>query len=629
MKVLSGHVMTKSQAGESMDLLIMPASVHLNMGLPVLQQAGDSKFVNTSHTENINQKRWKNIFQRVLKKKMDSACTCQCQNKALFGQALSGICEKDGSPPKPIMEILSVLLRDGPYTEGVFRRAGNARCLKEIREQLNNGLEVDLKEKPVILLADLLKEFLRHIPGSLLVVDQYQTWMTAMKKQDVHEMCTELQLVIEKLPEPNIQLLKHLICILYHISANAEQNKMDSNNLAVCVSPNLLQVDRVEDVKNISNLTQFIIDNCCEIFGEDILLLFEDPDDEELSDTHDSISSLHTDSAYDSNDPDVDGYKGSYTDMHTFHSDSEEKTPDLFQISSSLKLAASQTSKPFIRRCSEPTIVVNKGARNLPVLSRSQTETDFYGQQLTKQTSDECSCCSTSSLESTLSSTSESIQTSSPIISPSRQRQSLQRKQSLPHRQIQHGNAFGEVTKKRSQSMKNPNSRIAFSRGGASKRAQKVLRQSQTLPDVLPFNKTFLKQQKPQRVSSVEVFQVDSRILSDPPSYRQAIQVVPHTTFALSSSMTVEAARCLSKDTCSQTTFLSAEPSNFCLVRNCSDVHSCRGGEKSHDLNVSATSPESGLGCLSETMYKASNSSIAHCYSQQLLESLNVKESYV
>lgn len=56
-----------------------------------------------------------------------------------------------------LQEILLALCRKGPYTEGVFRKAGNAKALKEIKEQLNNGVEVDLKTKPVILLADLLK----------------------------------------------------------------------------------------------------------------------------------------------------------------------------------------------------------------------------------------------------------------------------------------------------------------------------------------------------------------------------------------------------------------------------------------------------------------------------------------
>ncbi|MCJ8736874.1 hypothetical protein PDJAM_G00017320 [Pangasius djambal] len=623
-----------------MDLLIMPASaVHESKGLPQRKQTYESKFTNSSHTDNINRKRWRSLLQRVKRKQMDPGRATQLQKKSLFGQALSDVCEKNGTPPKPIMEILLVLCRKGPYTEGVFRKAGNARALKEIKEQLNNGVEVDLKNKPVILLADLLKDFLRHLPGSLLMVDRYRAWMTAMQKQDLHDRCTELQLVINALPEPNLVLLKLLIVLLYHIYANADRNKMDSSNLAVCVSPNLLQTD-IEMIKNVSDLTQFLIENCCEIFGKDALTLLGDPEEEELNDKHDSLSSLHHDSAYDSNDPDMDGYKGSYTEMHTFHSDTEEKTLDCFQVTSSPD-AAKQTSKPFSRRCSEPTIVFNKSAQNQPALTRSHTDMDFYGHHLTKQiisvhkniyissprellqrTSKDCS---SSSLESTFSSASESsIQTSSPIISSSNQRQAIQRKLSFPSC----SKAHQEATKKRSQSMKAPNSRtkICFSRGGVSKRAQKALRHSHTLPEVLPLDRTFLVSQKPRRLSGEEVFQqVDSRILSNPPSYEQAIQDNAHTTvLSLCSPLTVDAARCLSRHTCSQSTFPTAEPSNSCSVKH----SSCWGGERSDVLAASSTPPESRQGTVSETKSE-SNSGLSHCCSQQLLETLDVRESYV
>lgn len=56
-----------------------------------------------------------------------------------------------------LQDILTLLLRKGLYTEGVFRRAGNARALREIKAQLNDGIEVDLKEQSVILLAVLVK----------------------------------------------------------------------------------------------------------------------------------------------------------------------------------------------------------------------------------------------------------------------------------------------------------------------------------------------------------------------------------------------------------------------------------------------------------------------------------------
>ncbi|XP_036448910.1 T cell activation RhoGTPase activating protein a [Colossoma macropomum] len=648
MKVLSGHVVTKSQAEDSMDLFIIAApAVHVNSGPSPFQQASESNLINSSHAENINRRRWRRLFRRVQRKNMDSDCAPPPQKKMLFGRALSDICEKDDSPPRPIMDILSVLWRKGPHTIGLFRKAGNAKRLKEIKEQLNSGAEVDLKDEPVILLADLLKDFLRHLPDSLLIVEQYKAWMAAMERQDVHDRCTELRMVINKLPEPNIQLLKHLIAVLYRISLKAEINKMDSSNLAVCVSPNLLQADRVEVVKNVSNLTQFLIDNCGEIFSEDILTLLGDSDEEELSDNQDSMSSLHHDSAYDSNDPD-----GSFTDMHAIHSDAEEKTLNHFEASSCP--VGRNTPKPFIRRCSEPTFGFNKSARNQSALTRSQTEMDFYDHHLTKQISDECvlfrtgsrvsneqrnTCVlpsgehhlqnkeskdSCSSLESTFSSASEnSIQTSSPIISSSTQRRALLRKQSFPTRLAAHGS---EATKKRSQSMKASSSRnkTSFSQG-ASKRVEKALRQSQTLPEVLLLDRTFLTPQKPCCLSSEEVFhQVDSRIPSKPPSYEQAIQDNAHMPLSHRSSLTVEAARCLSKNTCCQSTFPTAETSDSCSVKDCSE-----GGEKSPTLTAPATSAQSGQGSISVAMYEACSTTLSQCRGQQMLGTVNVRESYV
>ncbi|KAK1793586.1 hypothetical protein P4O66_011951 [Electrophorus voltai] len=654
MKVLSGHVVTKSQFEDSMDLFIMPASAaHLKLGPPLPQQAHEANSINSAHTENLNRKRWKNLFWRVQRKNMNSGCALTPQKKPLFGQALTDICEKNACPPKPIMEILSVLRKEGPQTLGVFRKAGNARCLKEIKEQLNSGAEVYLKDEPVILLADLLKDFLRHLPSGLLVVEQYNTWMAAMEKEDVHDRCTELQRVVKNLPEPNIHLLKHLIVMLYHISANADTNKMDSSNLALCVSPNLLRTDNMEIMKNVSTLTQFLIDNCSEIFGEDALTLLGDSDEEELSDNQDSI---HQDSAYDSNDPDVEGSKGSFTDMHAIHSDSEEKSLDN-EVSCSYAAVGRQTAKPFFRRCSEPTIIFTEGVRNQIPLTRSQTEMNFYDQHLTKQISDECvlfgmgsrllpvkknicilaagqlqlqgtakasTSCSSSSLESTISSTSDSsFHTSSPIVSSSSQRRTLQRKKSFPTCLMPHGNSLNETPKKRSQSMKATNSRTkaSFARGGTSKRAEKVLQQGQTLPEVLPLTGASLQ----KHLSREEVFQqVDSKIPSNPPSYEQALEDNGHPMLSQRRSLTVEAARCLSKNTCSQSIYPAAEPAYPCSVKNCSHSHCSESAEKIHISAESAISPDSR-----QTTHEASKTSLANCCGQQLVESVSVRESYV
>lgn len=63
--------------------------------------------------------------------------------------------------------MLLLLRRKAPSTEGVFRKTCNNRNMRDIREQLNSGVEVDLEAQPVLLLVGLLKVGL-HLKGSCL-----------------------------------------------------------------------------------------------------------------------------------------------------------------------------------------------------------------------------------------------------------------------------------------------------------------------------------------------------------------------------------------------------------------------------------------------------------------------------
>lgn len=53
--------------------------------------------------------------------------------------------------------MLLLLRREAPSTEGVFRKTCNNRNMRDIREQLNSGVEVELEAQPVLLLVGLLK----------------------------------------------------------------------------------------------------------------------------------------------------------------------------------------------------------------------------------------------------------------------------------------------------------------------------------------------------------------------------------------------------------------------------------------------------------------------------------------
>ncbi|XP_014795037.1 PREDICTED: T-cell activation Rho GTPase-activating protein-like [Calidris pugnax] len=84
------------------------------------------------------------------------------------------------------------------------------------------------------------QDFLRNIPSKLLSADLYEKWMQALEKPSKQEKIEELKEVADKLPRPNLVLLKHLLSLLHHISQNAETTRMDSSNLAICVGPNML-----------------------------------------------------------------------------------------------------------------------------------------------------------------------------------------------------------------------------------------------------------------------------------------------------------------------------------------------------------------------------------------------------
>ncbi|KAM9608570.1 T-cell activation Rho GTPase-activating protein-like [Morphnus guianensis] len=161
-------------------------------------------------------------------------------SRALFGQPLAALCGEDGSLPRPIQELLAALHREGPSTEGIFRRAASGTEFRELREALDHGADVDLGSQPALLLAVILKDFLRSIPAKLLVTDLYEDWMAAMQKSGKEEKMEELKAVAEKLPAANLLLLKRLLALLQHIGHNASTSRMTASNLAICLGPNLL-----------------------------------------------------------------------------------------------------------------------------------------------------------------------------------------------------------------------------------------------------------------------------------------------------------------------------------------------------------------------------------------------------
>ncbi|XP_068087795.1 T-cell activation Rho GTPase-activating protein isoform X3 [Hyperolius riggenbachi] len=309
----------------------------------------------------------------------------------LFDQPLSFVCEEDNLP-KAIIDLLTILRVQGPLTEGIFRKAANEKARKELKEDLNYGKDLDLKCKPVHLLAVVFKDFLRGIPNQLLSSELYTKWMSALEQPTIKERIKEMQSVAENLPKPNLILLQHLMCILHHISKASQVTKMDSRNLAVCIAPNMLTLQAEKNLpletqkelnEKVTTLVEFFIDNCFELFGESISELLSASEEDSLENLNTTEQSSHqNDSAYDSTDPDQDSHSSTLTRHYNGlqgHSNviDENSTKDHdVDLSDFTTDQSEYEACSMDRRCSEPNIFP------------SQNNLRIKGQKLTRSHDD-------------------------------------------------------------------------------------------------------------------------------------------------------------------------------------------------------------------------------------------------
>lgn len=108
--------------------------------------------------------------------------------------------------------------------------------------------------------------------------------------------------VTSKLPPPHYELLRHLICVLYHIDKKSDENKMTAYNLSVCIAPSLLWPKGNQDpLSTPPSIIQYMIENCPDVFGEDSTKLFGDVVEQKMrqdsstdSDSMHSVLSTHS-----------------------------------------------------------------------------------------------------------------------------------------------------------------------------------------------------------------------------------------------------------------------------------------------------------------------------------------------
>lgn len=165
--------------------------------------------------------------------------------------------------------IVQVLIRkfqelEGYEVEGIFRRAAVTERVLAVKQGLEDGSYVVYGTEAVdttdpMVVADLLKAWLRHLREPLVPLQHYRRALDAGQAQDLAPTLAFLDTV---LPKANAATLVYLIHFLNHCAELSQFNQMTPRNLAIVFSPNLLRHpsnDPMLMVQNAENERKFVI----------------------------------------------------------------------------------------------------------------------------------------------------------------------------------------------------------------------------------------------------------------------------------------------------------------------------------------------------------------------------------
>lgn len=194
-----------------------------------------------------------NIFGRAFKDNKKAG-----KKKGVFGVALDYLVEKEGTEsshgvgpgalriPALVDDAVSAMRQMDMSVEGVFRKNGNIRRLKDLAELIDTKYDqVDLTKENPVQIAALLKKFLREMPDPLMTFKLHRLFVAAQKLPDPEKQKRVLHLTCCLLPKAHRDTMEVLFAFLNWTSSFSHVDeetgsKMDIHNLATVMTPNIL-----------------------------------------------------------------------------------------------------------------------------------------------------------------------------------------------------------------------------------------------------------------------------------------------------------------------------------------------------------------------------------------------------
>ncbi|KAF9934403.1 hypothetical protein FBU30_002227 [Linnemannia zychae] len=162
--------------------------------------------------------------------------------------------------PSFVDDSISAMRNMDMSVEGVFRKNGNIRRLKELSESIDKDpSSVNLSEDNPVQVAALLKKFLRDLPDPLLTFKLHRLFVVSQKMEDESLRKTILHLTCCLLPKANRDSMEAICLFLRWVASFSHVDeetgsKMDLHNLATVITPNILYSKSKDPTKDESFL---------------------------------------------------------------------------------------------------------------------------------------------------------------------------------------------------------------------------------------------------------------------------------------------------------------------------------------------------------------------------------------
>ncbi|CEI94546.1 hypothetical protein RMCBS344292_08755 [Rhizopus microsporus] len=188
-----------------------------------------------------------------------------------------------------IDDAITAMRQKDMSVEGIFRKNGNIRRLRELTEALDkNPNEVDLTQENAVQVAALLKKFLRDLPDPLMTHRLHGLFMCADRIPDPDQRKRALHLACCMLPMTNRVTMEVLFLFFRWVATYSHitdevGSRMDIPNLARVIAPSILTAHHKDPLKDESftaiRVVETILESCNEfcLVPEDLEVFLKDP----------------------------------------------------------------------------------------------------------------------------------------------------------------------------------------------------------------------------------------------------------------------------------------------------------------------------------------------------------------